>query len=195
MSDLSFSGKDRKRPIGASQLTQTIYILLSQNPQGITRDEIYNKLKDNWGDTDTYRMYQGKLDRDRKACRASRSPGTLIQIDRGRYSADYNSPLFRERAQKWAISETLRKMKDVKTASKSEEHWFIGERVPRKLVNGKLAPIDVEKTVIQATNFMQEQIHRERIKSFLLEEIQKAKDPKRKIGLQDVYDYISGRIQ
>ncbi|HEY5985227.1 MAG TPA: hypothetical protein VIV12_02415 [Streptosporangiaceae bacterium] len=101
--DLLYAGRDRKRPPGASDLVQRIWLLLRDHPEGMTRNEIWGDLRDGWLDTDAYRSYQQTLTADK-----------II----------YGTDDFKSRAQRWAISRSLAAMKWLGTARRDGERWF-----------------------------------------------------------------------
>src|SRR5438477_1693471 len=86
--DLRYTSSTR-RPAGVGVLVQHIYELLVENPQGLTRDEIHQSVRDGWLATDVYRRYEQR---------------------RTRKSPAYGSAEFKERAQHWYIGDRLRSM-------------------------------------------------------------------------------------
>jgi hypothetical protein len=138
--DLVYDGRARKRPSGASHLTQRIYILLDEHPEGLTLDEIHGALAEGWLDTDYYRAYEQHLAKARKS-RSEIPSGHAI----GPRDA-YGSEKFRARAQRWAISGILKTMRHNRATRYDGHRWFKGERAPRmpatspaRSANGKRA--------------------------------------------------------
>ncbi|HUK69051.1 MAG TPA: hypothetical protein VLW50_09930 [Streptosporangiaceae bacterium] len=149
-----YDGRARKRPSGASDFVQRIYMLLDEHPEGMTLDEIHAVLREGWLETDYYRAYEQyiatrqvynqaasrrKLDGGERGTINGRSEVYNQAASRrklksgGRPAAPYGSDLFKSRAQQWAISKTLNLMKHAKhrTARRCGDKWYKGERAPR----------------------------------------------------------------
>jgi hypothetical protein len=188
-SDLVYEGRARKRPSGASDLTQRIYILLHEHPDGMTRDGIWAVLREGWLETDYYRAYEQFL----KGYKEKRTPSKLKS--RGRPRAEYGSDLFKERAQKWAISKTLASMTYLGTALHRGDYWHAGRSphvmVPKTELHRVPMDASAQRSAHQADTTAH--VRREQVKAELFAALRdgRVKGRSREV-IQHAYDYLAG---
>jgi hypothetical protein len=133
--DLVYDGRARKRPSGASDLTQRIYMALHDHPEGLTVDELHDLMREGWLETDYYRAYEQYLAKTRLYYQL-RSPSRVKRANAPE-PEPYGSGEFKRRAQRWAISKTLSTMrsKEQRTVRRDGDRWYKGERAPRITVH------------------------------------------------------------
>lgn len=188
--DLVYDGRARKRPPGASELVQRIYTLLTERPEGMTRDELHAELREGWLDTDAYRAYEHNLIRDRKSVDQRRSGPPI----------SYGSDKFKARAQRWWIYRKLTDMESCGTARRVQgtKLWQAG-RPPHvhtftSQTKGTFVPLDVEAKRKREHAATQDNIRREELKADLLAYLadKRVKGRARELA-QRSYNYMSGR--
>jgi hypothetical protein len=192
-SDLVYAGRARKRPSGASELTQRIYMLLHDHPAGMTLDEIHAELAQGWLETDYYRAYQQHLQ-----VAADRPHGSQLQRG-GRPRAEYGSELFKERAQRWAIRRTLQGMaaQRRRSARHVDGRWYTGERAPRITVHESRPRYITHDWAAERRDAHRtdtaNRVRREQIKAELFTALTdgRLKGRTREV-IQHAYDYLSG---
>lgn len=174
--DLVYAGRDRKRPPGASDLLQQIWLLLRDRPEGLTRDEIWAELAEGWLDTDAYRDYESGLHRG----------------PRGRVPA-YGTADFKERAQKAAIRKRLKAMKDRQTARSKDGLWFAG-RAPRVTrIPDRAAYVPLTQIIDNRNHHNRSQVARENLKATCRAVLEDKRNSKGHRALaQEVLDYLAG---
>jgi hypothetical protein len=177
--DLVYVGRERKRPPGASALVQRIYGLLYDRPEGMTRDEIWEELREGWLETDAYRAYHQH--------RLSSSP-----------RVEYGSPAYRERAQKWWIAQSLAHMKHRGSArregDRGDSRWFAA-RPPRIVTDHGYSSLDVPAQRAAHRASTQAHLRREHVKGQLLEGLNDRRTSKERLRelVQLAFDHLSGR--
>ena len=174
--DLRYTSSTR-RPAGVGVLVQHIYELLADNPHGLTREEIYQSVRDGWLETDVYRRYERR---------------------RVRKSPRYGSPEFKERAKQWYISDRLRSMLKSKFARLADDRYLTGVRLPKIAVTcpakrRHLVPLDANaREAHQRDN--EEFVRREHAKSELAKVLgDKALSRGNRRSIQLALNYLSGR--
>jgi hypothetical protein len=198
--DLVYSGRDRKRPPGASDLVQRIYTLLHEHPGGMTLDEFHRALRSGWLETDAYRAYDHYLVTQRAPYQQGTTADRVALLAKG--SGQYGTDNFKWRAQRWWIRERLSGMVQDRTARREGPHgksrWFLGDRAPLVAVQRKRGgrePLDVAKQRAAYQADTQAHIRREQVKARLREDLL-AKRPSQKRLLETInltYEYLSGR--
>jgi hypothetical protein len=176
--DLVYDGRQRRRPPGASDFAQELYMLLAEHPAGMTMDDLHGALREGWAATDAYRAYQNRL----KAVPQASPPA-------------YGSDEFKRRAQRWWISKRLSEMRRSGTARSEDGRWFTGERAPRVRAPGRrYAPLDPATQRAQDRAATAAFVRRERVKAELLTGLngKPGKDRLREL-VQLAYDCLSGR--
>lgn len=175
----SYAGRARRRPPGASDFTQRLYRLLHEHPEGMTRAEIHEALREGWMETDAYRAYGRR---------------------RTQQGADavYGTPEFRDAAQRWWIGAKLTTMRgngSVRREGTSKETRWFAERPPR--VQGQKStyvPFDPEQSRAVLTSTTAEHVNRENAKAELLKLLNDKRIKGRtRDGIQAAYDYLCGR--
>lgn len=173
--DLVYDPKARKRSLGASDLVKRIYMLLDEQPEGMTDDDLHAELKKSWSDTDAYRAYSQK------------------------YKGEERGPKFRDKAQLWRTKATLGNMKrkDARTAKKKDGKWYKGERAPNvatRHVIIRADPLDAQAERIRLKAEEDEQVRREEVKIKLHAMVNDPEVEQRyKRVFKLAYDYIVGR--
>lgn len=197
----SLAGRAKRRPPGASDFTQWLYRLLHEHPEGMTRDEIHEVMREGWRDTDAYRDYATYLESSRarrarvlhpddSGCRTPRSGGS------GRY--EFGTPEFKAAAQRWFISYRLGHMLRLGSVRREgtgdAARWF-AKRPPQ--VQGQrstLIPMDPEQSRAVLTSTMGEHVNRENAKAELLALLNDRRVKGRtRDGVQAAYDWLCGR--
>jgi hypothetical protein len=178
--DLLYAGRDRKRPPGASDLVRQIWLLLRDHPEGMTRDDIHTELAEGWLDTDAYRAYDHLYQGPRPT--NGRRP-------------EYGSELFKERAQKWAISKSLGAMKRLHTAKRSDGLWFAG-RPPRVTKTpDRTAYVPLTHIIDSQAHANRAQVARENLKAICRAALEDKRNSKGHRTLaQEVLDYLTGNV-
>lgn len=204
--DLEYAGRERKRPPGASDLVQQIYMLLDEHPEGMARDEIHAVLRDGWLETDAYRAYDRWLVINRKPYAQAPSERKVELLARG--SGQYGTDDFKRRAQLWWLGKMLTQMVGDGTVRREGPHgksrWYVGHRAPRVVREGKTryyAPLDVTATRAANQADTQGHVRREQVKArFLADlndpELAKATRKNTQRLLETIrlgYEYLSGR--
>ncbi len=209
----TYEGRARKRPPGASDLTQRIYRLLAEHPEGLTRDEIHEDLREGWMDTDAYRAYWRALEAQRTKTserkRRLRSHASEAKGSGGNLRLEYGTPEFKAAAQRRAIVLVMRAMRRGRTIrsidTQSPARYFIGERAPlvpgsrprvKKLLMAvpTLVPFDPVKSREILNTTTTEHIRREKVKAQLLDGLKDGRIKGRSRELiQLALDHISGR--
>jgi hypothetical protein len=175
---LVYDGRQRRRPPGASDFVQELYMLLAEHPAGMTIDDLHSALRDGWAATDAYRAYLNRL----KVVPQASPPA-------------YGSGEFKRRAQRWWISNRLTEMRRAGTARREGGRWFTGERAPRVRAPGhRYAALDPARQRANDEAAMAGHIRREQVKAELLAGLngKPGKDRLREL-VQLAYDYLSGR--
>lgn len=193
----TYAGRAKRRPPGASDFTQRLYRLLHEHPEGLTRAEIHEALREGWMETDAYRAYSNA----RKAERERRYESAGHQGTRGKQQLEHGTPEFRAAAQRWWINAKLTQMCRLRHRTARREgtgesaRYFVGERPPK--VQGQKStyvPFNPEESraVLTATNA--EHINRENAKAELLKLLndKRIKGTTRD-GIQAAYDHLCGR--
>ena len=174
--DLRYVASTR-RPAGVGAVVQHIYELLAEQPQGLTRDEIYRSVREGWLATDVYRKYEQR---------------------RTRKSPEYGSPAFKERAQRWYVGERLRSMLKSRFARTDGERYFVGARLPKVAV---ICPARRRHLVALDANARdahrrenEEFVRREHAKSELMKVLNdRALSRGNRKSIQLALNYLSGR--
>jgi hypothetical protein len=182
--DLVYDGRARKRPSGASDLTQRIYMLLHDHPAGMTLDDIHAEMAEGWLETDYYRAYA-----------QHRQTENLTEVP-------YGSGSFKAKAQRWAISGVLSSMVRNRTARHEgrgrNSRWFKGERAPRITIHESKPRYITHDWAAERRNAYRAStsaaVHREEIKAELFTALSdgRLKGKTREV-VQHAYDYLSGR--
>lgn len=193
--DLVYDGRARKRPSGASDLMQRIFILLHDHPAGMTVDEIHAVLAEGWLETDYYRAYE-QARQDYTV--AHRAPGKQYKP---RPRPPYGSDEFKRRAQRWAIGKALNTMKrqraDGAAARLEAGRWFKGERAPRITIHESKPRYVTHDWAAERRNAYRAStdaaVRREEIKAELWTALSdgRLKGRNREV-IQHAYDYLSG---
>jgi hypothetical protein len=179
--DLVYAGRDRKRPPGASDLVQQIWLLLHDHPEGMTRDQIHERLAEGWLETDAYRMYQLKLEAERKS---GPTRGRLVQI--------YGTAEFKARAQRWYIGYCLKHMAR-RTARLDSGRWFANEPPLAAKPADRLSLVPLTQIVDSRKRANRSQVARENLKVLCRAALQDKRNSKGHRTLaQEVLDYLSG---
>lgn len=191
MADLTtYAGRAKRRPPGASDFTQRLYRLLYEHPEGMTRDEIHEILREGWMDTDAYRAYERCLEVDRRRHRKSTSGRQLPSAFRNREPVEFQSA-----AQRWWIYRVLKSMKTSGSATVNDGKWHVGRRAPN--VQGqttKLVPFDPVESRAVHTSTTAEHVQREKAKETALTALKDGRIKGRSRELfQLIYDQLSGR--
>lgn len=181
--ELTFGGEDLRyrgslrRPAGIGAFAQRIYELLADHPQGLTRGQIHDLVRDGWLATDAYRRYERR--------RTRRTPA-------------YGTPAFKERAQQWYIGDRLRSMLKSKFARTDGEQYFVGIRTPKVAVicparRRHLVPLD--RSAREAHRRENEEfVLREHAKSELMKVLSnKELGRANRKSIQVALNYLSGR--
>jgi hypothetical protein len=181
--DLEYNGRERGARGVANTVTRKIYGLLYDNPQGMTSDQIHDALRDDWADTDTYRMYLRHIKDSRSRQGVTGTSNRALE---------YGTPDFMERARRYRIWVCLGHMLPNRTARREgrgkDAVYFAGERSPR-------VPMHVQKVREIAKSTNEAHVRREEIKVLLLEGINDKRISRRDAQeiMQRTYDYLSGR--
>lgn len=190
-SDLVYDGRARKRPSGASDLTQRIYMLLHDHPDGMTLDEIHAVMAEGWLETDYYRAYEQYLTKQRKSYSHAAS--------RTRIKAEYGSDDFKHRAQRWALASMLNSMRTAKrrNARREGDRWFKGERAPRITVHETKPRYVTHDWAAERRNAYRASttatVRREEVKAELWTALSDGRIRGRtREVIQHAYDYLSG---
>src|SRR5262245_25110398 len=187
--DLVYSGRDRKRPPGASDFVQRIYGVLDEHPAGMTRDELLDAMLLEGGEagTDAYRAYDQYLDRRRKVS------GEIGGARRLQYGSD----AFKRRAQRWYLTKRLAEMQRSATARREGDRWYTGRRPLRvRAAGGRYAPLDSAAQRARDRATMREFTLRERIKARQWDDLNDSKVTRARL-LETVrlsYEYLCGRL-
>jgi hypothetical protein len=190
--DLVYDGRARKRPSGASDLTQRIYMLLHDHPDGMTLDEIHGVLAEGWLETDCYRAYEQHLSKHRKSL-TERPPRSTI----GPRDA-YGSEQFKKRAKRWAITGVLHSMRSNRVVRRDGDRWFKGERAPRITIHESKPRYVTHDWAAERRNAYRAStdaaVRREEIKAELFTALSdgRLKGKSREV-VQHAYDYLCGR--
>lgn len=199
--DLRYDGRARKRPAGASTLVQQIYVLLIQHPTGLTINDLHDRLRDGWMDTDAYRSYEKSVIKHRDTSPyIRRTKLGVVQVKRSpKKVGDYGSAKFKEHAQHWWINVRLIRMGRMNTARREGARWFPGRRAPRVMVRCEkyghhLVPMNVPEWLKKQRAERAINIHRNEVRDILWAGL----DDKRIKGksralIQRAYDFICGR--
>lgn len=173
--DLVF--RSGRRPAGAGAFVQQIYVLLTDRPAGLDRDEIDAALREGWRATDAYRRYERR-----------RTPKT----------PSYDSEQFKERARHVYTSAKLRGMLRAGFAKLEDGRYYVGPRVPRVSMacparRRHLVAFDAGMRELERQR-NQDFVRREHVKSELLLGLndRAVKGKARKL-IQLAHDYLSGR--
>ena len=189
-SDLVYDGRARKRPPGASDLTQRIYGLLSREPAGMTRDQVWEQLREGWLDTDAYRAYENQ----RRHARGKHVHKSTCE----RVVEPYGTDRFKASAQKWYIDARLRSMGQAGTARRDGGRWYATGKQPRAWVacdwrGGHLVPVDPAQQHAHHHADTSERVHREQVKTELWEALKDGRIKGRtRDVIQHAYDYLRG---
>ncbi len=185
LDDLVYDGRARKRPSGASDLTQRIFMLLHDHPEGLTLDEIHGALREGWLETDYYRAYEQH-----------------VGIHRGPRSQQFGTLEFKRRAQRWAIGQVLKTMSKHRTdgvaARRVDDRWFKGERAPRITVHESRPRYVTHDWAAERRAAYRadtaDRVRREEFKTRLFAALSdgRLKGKTREL-IQDTYDYLCGR--
>jgi hypothetical protein len=176
---------------------QRIYMLLTEHPEGMTRDEVHAELKDGWLDTDAYRAYEQHIIKGRKSLHQGGRGGEI----------GYGSDKFKLRAQRWWIASRLAHMKQCSTArsdgDRGHKRWFAG-RPPRILTStfharSMYAFLDVTAKQADDRADTDAHIRREMVKARLLEDLNARYQGKSAVRdhlletIRIAYDHLCGR--
>lgn len=223
--DLQYDGRALRRPLGAGELTQRIYAVLYDHPEGLTVDQLHAELlrRKPWGNTDTYRAYakaqatkQRVNRRRRRRNETPEDPSAGISFRRpGAPALEYGTERFKRQAQRWEIQHRLGTMGRHGTArregSGEATRWYKGDRAPLVPRTGpaprgsysKTVPMDVEAERAAEARATEAHVRRERMKARLLADLN---DPQRwkatranlahlRATMQATYDDLAGRWQ
>ena len=199
--DLKYSGRDRKRPPGASQLVQRVYGLLVGQPDGLTFEAIHDHFREGWMETDAYRAYQNHLENGSKR---GATATTSTVAPRFRRAGPYGSTDFNERAQRWWLGVKLRAMASGvnPTATRSGTLWKAGARAPKAMIacdvpnkGYHVAPLDVGKAKALIGASQANSARRERVKAECLALLKRRGDTLKvsRAHVQETYDALMGR--
>jgi hypothetical protein len=192
--ELKYDGRRRKRPPGAGEFVQQLYMLLAGHPAGMTRDEIWAEMREGWLDTDAYRAYSNRIEQQR-------GPSAEPAHGRtgGRVPAEYGTALFKERAQKWWISKTLASMARKGTARHDGDRWLAAR--PPRIQNPKADPrryVPLDPAARQASNAAatRAQVAREEVKARVRADLNAPRPARARLleTLELVDAYLSGRL-
>jgi hypothetical protein len=192
----TYAGRARRRPPGASDFTQRLYRLLHEHPDGMTRAEIHEALREGWMETDAYRAYTNYLRTHRKVYEQGTSAPRVRPS--GRPSAEPGTPEFKAAAQRWWISAKLGTMKGNGSVRRegtgTDARWF-ATRPPR--VRGQKStyvPFDPDQSRAVLTATSAENVRAENAKAELLALLNDKRIRGRtRDGIQAAYDYLCGR--
>ena len=180
--DLLYAGRDRKRPPGASDLVQQIWLLLRDHPEGMTRDQIQAELAEGWLETDAYREYEMRLEHraNGRSRKFRRAPG-------------YGTPEFKEAAQKHAVQRRLKDMSKHGTVRHEIGLWFAA-RPPRVTkIPDRAAYVPLTQIIDNRDHANRSQVARENLKATCRAVLQDKRNSKGHRALaQEVLDYLSG---
>jgi hypothetical protein len=196
--DLVYDGRTRKRSPGASDLTQRIWLLLKDHPEGMTRDQIHAELRvAGWLDTDVYRSYQQELTYSRyhrsleKGLVGDQMPSNLLLNDDQEHPInylEYGSEEFKLRAQLWWIRKKLQDMARTKRVYRTnytctqhhKHHRYCTAKTARWFANTPPRIIDYSQgnlVELSTTKHSEDQkiteahVQRERVVARLLEDL------------------------
>lgn len=186
--DLVYDGRARKRPPGASEMVQRIYLLLSEHPDGMTLDDLHAEMREGWLDTDAYRAYeQHRQYRAHYYLKAKAVRPEKITKRKAKAIPEYGSDEFKRQAQRWWISGRLDKMQRFKTVRRDGDRWHATAKKP-------LVPLDAAAKRQHDHADTQAHIRREELKaeiSGLLAD--KRTSARVRPVLEDVLAYLRGR--
>ncbi len=200
----SLAGRAKRRPPGASDFTQWLYRLLHEHPEGMTRAEIHEAMREGWRDTDAYRDYLAYLENHRKRRAASSLPadGSASRLRRRHIPARYEfgTPEFKSAAQRWFINKRLGEMSTTGSARREgaddDVRWFAARRPQVQGSRSTLVPFDPVESRAVLTSTMGEHVNRENAKAELLAIINgKSAMTKAEMKghVQTAYDWLCGR--
>ena len=195
-SDLVHAGRALpKRPPGASELVQRIYTLLTEHPEGMTRNELHAELREGWLDTDAYRAFEHHLAMNRKVVYKSH-PGRQLS---------YGSDEFKISAQRWWIYRKLTNMESRGTARRVQGTKFWQAARPPQVhtvtssTKTTYVPLDVEAKRKREHAATQDNIRRQIVKARLLEDLNARYQGKSAVRdhlletIRIAYDHLCGR--
>lgn len=191
----TYAGRAKRRPPGASDFTQQLYRLLHEHPDGLTRDQIHDALREQWVETDAYRAYRHNLAKRRALYREEAGAGRESS-NHVLYQQATDAGRERERAQRWFIGDRLHKMRTSGSARREGGLWFVGHRPPR--VQGRKStyvPFDPEESKAVLVSTTNEHINRENAKAELLAILNRKRRLPEDIRehAQAAYDWLCGR--
>lgn len=190
----TYAGRARRRPPGASDFTQRLYRLLHEHPEGLTRAEIHEALREGWMETDAYRAYSNA----RMAERRRRYGTAAQQRTRAVQQLEPGSVEFKAAAQRWWIAAKLTTMRgngSVRREGTGDEARWFTQRPPR--VRGQKSsyvPFDPDESRAVLTATSAEHVNRENAKAELLTLLNDKRIKGRtRDGIQAAYDHLCGR--
>jgi hypothetical protein len=193
----TYAGRAKRRPPGASDFTQRVYRLLHENPDGLTREQIHDALREEWVDTDAYRAYERHLTGRNRRHRVAKQHPSAVQHDdvakQGPHAAQHSSE-FRRRAQRWFIGDKLVHMRQSGSARREGDLWFAARPPKVHGKRGTYVPFDPEESRAVLVSTTSEHVNRENAKAELLAILNRKRLPEDiREHAQAAYDWLCGR--